>query len=154
MGSYDGTEVCELVGLYLLNLLTNEFGKNNNRFIRDDGLSSFQNISGPDSEKMKNKMCKIFKENGLNITVSYSLHITNFLDVTFDLKSGTYYPYRKQNNEILYIHKQSNHPPSLIKQMPLMISKRMTDISCECDHFYKAAPDYNTALKKVVSMRI
>ena len=99
-------------------------------------------------------MCKIFKENALDITVSYSLHITNFLDVTFDLKSGTYYPYRKQNNEILYIHKQSNHPPSLIKQMPLMISKRMTDISCECDHFYKAAPDNNTALKKVVSMRI
>ena len=29
MGSYDGTEVCELVGLYLLNLLTNEFGKCN-----------------------------------------------------------------------------------------------------------------------------
>ena len=29
MGSYDGAEVCELVGLYLLNLLTNEFGKHN-----------------------------------------------------------------------------------------------------------------------------
>ena len=25
MGNYDGAEVCELVGLYLLNLLTNEF---------------------------------------------------------------------------------------------------------------------------------
>ena len=32
MGSYDGAEVCELVGLYLLNLLTNEFGKQH-RFI-------------------------------------------------------------------------------------------------------------------------
>ena len=27
VGSNDGAEVCELVGLYLLNLLTNEFGK-------------------------------------------------------------------------------------------------------------------------------
>ena len=35
-------------------------------------------------------MCKIFKENGLNITVEYNLAITDFLDVTFDLKSGTY----------------------------------------------------------------
>ena len=56
------------------------------------------------------------------------------MDVTFDLKSGTYYPYRKENNEILYIHKQSNHPPSIIKQIPSMISKRVSDI--DSDHFY------------------
>ena len=62
------------------------------------------------------------------------------MDVTFDLKSGTYYPYRKQNNEILYINKQSNHPPSIIKQIPSMISKRVSDI--DSDHFYKAAPDW------------
>ena len=117
MGSYDGAELCELVGRYLLNLLTNEFGKNNIGLYRDDGLSCFQNISGPGSEKIKKKMCKIFKENGLKITVECNLAITDFLDATSDLKSGTYYPYRKQNNEILYIRKQSNHPPSIIKQI-------------------------------------
>ena len=154
MGSYDGAEVCELVGLYLLNLLTNEFGKNNIGLYRDDGLSCFQNISGPDSEKIKKKMRKIFKEDGLNITVECNLALTDFLDVTFDLKSGTYYPYRKQNNEILYIHKESNHPPSIIKQIPSMISKRVSDISCDSDHFNKTAPDYNAALKKAVSMKI
>ena len=58
MGSYDGAEVCELVGLYLLNLLTNEFGKNNIGLYRDDGLSCFQNISGLDSEKIKRKCVK------------------------------------------------------------------------------------------------
>ena len=102
-------------------------------------------------------MCKIFKENRSNITVECNLVITNFLDVTFDLKSGTYYVYRKQSNEILYIHKQSNHPLSIIKQIPLMISKRVPDISCDSDHFNKAAPDYNTTLKKsgfIVSLKI
>ena len=92
MGSYDGAEVCELVGLYLLNLLTTEFGKHSIGLYRDDGLSCFQNISGPDSEKIKKKMSKIFKENHLNITVECNLTITDFLDVTFDLKSGTYSP--------------------------------------------------------------
>ena len=29
-----------------------------------------------------------------------------------------------------------------------MISKRVSEISCAGDHFNKAAPDYNTALKK------
>ena len=93
-------------------------------------------------------MCKIFKENGLNITVERNLAITNFLDVIFNLKSGTYYPYRKQNKEILYLYNQSNHPPSIIKQIPSMISKRVSDVSCDSDHFNKAAPDYNTCLKK------
>ena len=31
-----------------------------------------------------------------------------------------------------------------------MISKRVSDISCDSDHFNKAAPDYNTGLKKSV----
>ena len=90
--------MCELPGLYLLNLLTNEFGKNNIGLYRDDGLPCFQNIPGPDLERIKKKICKIVKENGLNITVACNLAITNFLDFTFDLKSVTYYPYRKQNN--------------------------------------------------------
>ena len=58
MGSYDGAEVCQLVGLYLLNLLTNEFGKGNIGLYRDDDLSCFQNISDPDSEKIKKKCVK------------------------------------------------------------------------------------------------
>ena len=112
MGSYDGAEVRELVGLYLLNLLTNEFGKNNISLYRDDGLSCFQNISGPDFEKIKKKMCRIFKENGLNITVECNLAITDFLDVTFDLKSGTYYPYRNRiTRHCIYINNETiNHP--------------------------------------------
>ena len=31
-----------------------------------------------------------------------------------------------------------------------MISKRVSDTSCDSDHFNKAATDYNTALKKSV----
>ena len=63
-------------------------------------------------------MCKIIKQNALNITVECNLAIIDFLDITFDLKSGTYYSYRKHNNEILHIHKQPNHPPSITKQIP------------------------------------
>ena len=86
MSSYDGAELFELVVLYLLDLLTNEFGKQNIGLYRDDGLSCFENISGPDSEKIKKKLVKIFKCNGLSITVECNLIVTDFLDVTFDLK--------------------------------------------------------------------
>ena len=38
MGSYDGAEVCELVGIYLLSLLANIIDKNNSGLYRLDGL--------------------------------------------------------------------------------------------------------------------
>ena len=76
-------------------------------------------------------ICKIFKKHGLNITVGCKLRITYFLDVTFDLRTGKYYPYRKVSNELLYIHKQLNHPPSTIKQISAMISKSISNLSCD-----------------------
>ena len=38
MGSYDGAEICELVGLFLLNKLAQRFGGDNVGLYRDDGL--------------------------------------------------------------------------------------------------------------------
>ena len=56
MGSYDGAELFDLVVLNLPDLLTKEFCKQNIGLYRDDGLSCFENISGPDSEKKKKKI--------------------------------------------------------------------------------------------------
>ena len=96
MGSYDGAEVCELVGLYIPYILKTGFGHAKIGLYRDNGLGCFQNLSGPESEKVKKKLCKIFKESGLSITVECNLQITDFLDVTFDLRTDKYYPYRKR----------------------------------------------------------
>ena len=43
MGSFDGAEVCELVGLYLLNILKSEFGGKNIGLYRYGNLSCFEN---------------------------------------------------------------------------------------------------------------
>ena len=133
--------------LYLLDIVTKEFGKQNIGLYRNDGLSCFENISGPYSENIKKKLFKIFKSNGSSITVECNVIVTYFLDVTFDLKSATYDPYRKLNNEPLYINKHSNHPPSIINQIRSLISNRISENSCDINHFDKAAPDYNIALK-------
>ena len=39
------------------------------------------------------------------------------LDVTFNLTDLSYRSFSKTNNGINYIHNQSNHPPSIIKQL-------------------------------------
>ena len=39
MGSFDGAEICELVGLLILNHLRTRFGKGNIGLYRNDGLA-------------------------------------------------------------------------------------------------------------------
>ena len=61
-----------------------------------------------------------------------NLKTVDFLDVLFDLVNNTYQPYRKPNNELVYIHKQSNHPPNILKELPKSINnRRISDISCD-----------------------
>ena len=147
MGSYDGAEICELVGLYLLNLLCKHFDKDLIGLYRDDGLSAF-NFSGPQADKARKKICEIFKSCGLRVTVEILLKQTDFLDVTFDLPTGKYWPYRKPNNDPIYVHAKSSHPPSVLKNIPSMIANRLSSISCDQEKFDQAKPDYEDALRK------
>ena len=112
MGAYDGAEVCELVGTFLLEKISEICNKSNIGLYRDDGLSIFRNKSGTQLEKMKKKLQRLFKEYDLKITIAESnLKIVNYLDVTFNLKDGTFRPYPKPDDQIQYIHTESNHPP-------------------------------------------
>ena len=119
----------------------------NNGLYRDDSLTCFEDKSGLELEKIKKKISKSFKDNGLSITTKINFHITDYLYVKFNVKTEKYYPYRKQNNCLQYIQKQFNHPPSIIKNIPSLISKRLSDIFSDRKHFDKAAPIYNEAQK-------
>ena len=91
----------------------------------------------------------MFKEEiGLDITLETNLVVVNFLDVTFDLHGEKHYPYRKPNDFPLYIHKQSNHPPHVSKQLPIGISKRLSEISSDKESFDSFKKDYQQALSK------
>ena len=71
-------------------------------------------MSGPQSEKVKKELQVLFKKFGLNL-------IIDSLDITLNLLDGTYKPYQKPENALQYIHKKSNHPPYIIKQIPITI---------------------------------
>ena len=114
---------------------------------RDDGLGIMRNQSGPQTERAKKKIAEIFKSHGLKITIECNLQQVDFLDVTFNLQTGKFWPYRKPNDTPLYIHHESNHPPNITKQLPTMIENRISSISCDENEFEKAKGDYNNALK-------
>ena len=95
MGAYDGAEVCELVGTFLLCELSLKYNKNNIGLYRDDGLAIFKNIGGPKSEKVKKDIQELFKENGLDIVIQCNMKTVNYLDVKLNLENSTYRPYQK-----------------------------------------------------------
>ena len=126
MGAYDRAEVCELIGIYMLYLIGKKYDSNNIGLYRDDGLTVLKNVSGPASEKIKKHSQYLFKQKGLQIVVECHLKVVNCLDATFNLIDGSYRPYRKPNDETHCIHIQSNHPPSITKQLPPSIEKRLS----------------------------
>ena len=67
---------------------------------------------------------------------------------TFNLKNEKCYPFRKPNNDPLYINALLNHPRNIIKEIPNVICKRISEISCDEHKFEKAKGDYNKALEK------
>ena len=89
MGAYDGAEVCELVGTYMLNVLSKKYNKNDFGLHRDEGLVVLKNKSGSKSEQVKKNIQKIFKEHGLDVTLQCNIKVVNYLDVTFNLNDGT-----------------------------------------------------------------
>ena len=147
MGSFDGAEICELVGLFILDKLSNIISTKDLGLYRDDGLAVLRNKSGLEMERTRKNKIEVFQEIELNITAETNLFQTDFLDVTFNLKSNKFFPYRKPNDHPLYINDQSNHPPSIRKQLPNMINDRISKLSHKQDSFDQASPLYNEALK-------
>jgi len=52
----------------------------------------------------------------------------------------------KPNNKLLYVIRQSKHPPALLKNIPENINKRLTSISSSKNVFDAAIPPYQKAL--------
>ena len=93
MRSYDRTEICELVGLYLLNRLTTCFDKSSIGLYRDDGLAAINNANCPKLNRIRKDIIALSKEEGLSITIKTNLIETDFLDVTFNLVIKKYFPF-------------------------------------------------------------
>ena len=77
-----------------------------------------------------------------------NLKIVDYLHATCNLTDFSYRPFNKTNNEINYIHKQSNHHPSIIKQLPLSVERRLSKLSSNDKIFNDSIPMYLEALIK------
>ena len=148
MGSYDGAELCELIGSFILSLIASHLDKENAGLYRDDGLLLLRKFTGRQTDVLRKQIIQIFKSVGFDIEIITNLKVVDFLDVTFDLNSSTYKPFRKPSDKLLYIHKDSSHPPNILKQLPSMIAERLSRNSSTKEIFDKHKGEYEDALNK------
>ena len=73
-------------------------------------------------ENIKKEFHKLFWQQGLKLIIKCNLKIVDFLVVALSLIDTTYKPYHKPNDEICYMDKESNRPPSITKQLPISIA--------------------------------
>ena len=102
--------------------------KSNFSIYQDDGLALLKNLNGQGTDKVRKNIIRVFKDIGFSLEIETNLKEVDFLDVSLNLRNGTYRPYKKPNDRLLYIHSLSNHPPNVIKQ----ISNSIQDCQKTC----------------------
>ena len=73
--------------------------------------------------------------------------MTNYLDVIFNLKKHVHEPYRKPEDDPVYLNMDSDHPKHVIKHIPKMIEQRLSTLSSTEDIFDTHKDPYEKALK-------
>ena len=123
-GSYDGAECAELVGLLLLSEVAKikrlEVG-----LYRDDGLA-VSCASRRQNENISKEIAAIFSKFNLKVTSEANSKRVDFLNAIFDLDEETYEPYNKPKNIPQYVHRLSNHPPSVLNNITSNVNKRLS----------------------------
>jgi len=66
----------------------------------------------------------------------------NLLDVTFNLTNQSYKP----GSTILYVHKQSDHPSAVLRNLPRNINKGLSSLSSNEEEFKTSIQPYQEAL--------
>ena len=77
MGSHDGAEVCDLVGLFLLSELK-KLNKNVELGCYKDDSLAVSKLTSKQTETLKKKMCATFRKFGLEITIEANKKQSNF----------------------------------------------------------------------------
>ena len=89
MASFDGAEICELVGLYIQSKLEKILPKSNVGLYRDNGMALLRNLNGQHAGKVKKNIIGVFKDIAFSLEIETNLHEVDFLDVSLILRKKT-----------------------------------------------------------------
>ena len=153
-GQFDGAEISDLVGIYMLSLISGEgkiFRTEDSILYRDDGLGITWG-DGHHADSVRKKLHQIFRAEGLTITCECNLKTVNFLDAKFSLTNEKSSPFIKPNGRVEYVPVGSNHPPQVIRNIPKGVEKRLNCLSSDKKCFDSTKNVYQDSIRKAGHM--
>ena len=75
--------------------------KKNTGLFRDDRFKVLRNMNARRADKMRTIIIKIFKEVGYQLEIKTNFKKVEFLEVTLNLITGLYTPYKKPDDNLL-----------------------------------------------------
>ena len=120
-------------------------------YIKTTASFTYTKHNGSLISRIEKATNRIFKNNNLKISIE---QIVNFLDTTL-ATDGSVKPYKMTNSNIIYyVNRASNHPRSILRNIPKSIQKRLSSISISTEEFMGAKEgfmgakeDYQNALQ-------
>ena len=98
-------------------------------------------------ERIKKKLFKLFKQEGLNITAEGGSKVVDYLDIVLDLSEGSYCPYVKPNASTVYVSTLSNHPKAVLSTISKGVAKRLSNNSSSAEKFKNNIDHFKEALR-------
>ena len=92
--SYDGAEICERIGCVLLYSINKIMDPSSHGLYHNDGLIIVDRNRPKKCDGIRKRLYKLFDEFRLRLDIRTDLKITDYLDVTLNLYSGTVPPFR------------------------------------------------------------
>ena len=134
MGSYDGVELCELIGIYFQSLLESSLEKDQMGLHREDGLIILCNINKQETDKIQKEIISVFKSIDLEIEITTNLTEVNFLTVqkTIDCESlnSSLKPSVKGYPELFQALKYLNNQNQIMKKPCKKVVKKKNGNTC------------------------
>ena len=116
-GSFFGAELCDLFGLYILDILKNIYKSNKIGLNRDDGLAIIKYKKTrilKILKKKKKQTIKIIKDIGFSITIVVWMTKCNYLDITSDHRSTNCGPRTRLFFECNVAHEKILRPACML----------------------------------------
>ena len=127
MGSKDGSEVAELVGLYLLSMFESDPALQDAiiALYRDDLIAIVPN-NGFRINRIKSTIQKLVAAEELEMTDWTEGRRMDYLDVEFDMTEESFRPFTKPMDGSRYVSPMSDHPKMSIRRIPAVVEKRIS----------------------------
>ena len=138
MGAYHSAQIADLISLKLAfdckeEIIKKKLPEASAPAIYRDDIITLSNAkkSTRNLTKITEAIQKTTKQAGFSLKPDCWSNETNFLDIKIDLEKSKTMPYRKPNHLKIYVNRQSNHSPSILKQIPVGVTERIFKLTSE-----------------------